>query len=117
MVSASELLKEGRKIVEQGWCQKRMACDASGNSIAAYSPDATCWCVIGGLSSVAHKMFDVDALSMEQFKTCWVAQEAFRDANNISSGLATWNDRSDTTKEMVLEAFDKAIKYAEEKGT
>lgn len=103
MFNLIDNLKEAKKIVEAGWCQRLYA--EGDNHCAVGAIYAAC-----KNPTIAEHMVDV-----------------FIEANKIpNSGsgryftktcsISVWNDLKTTTKQDVINAFDKAIEHAQDKS-
>ena len=108
-MTTKEVLTQARVLVEQGWTQKVCARNANGDRVATNDPDACMFCATGAVSAAIMK-----SAKNQDAK----ADEAFFGAVNLldnitlkcDSGCAeNFNDHPKTTKEDILELFDKAI--------
>lgn len=82
--------------------------NAKGISVSAHHREAVCFCSIGAINLASHKV------NSNWYSCSWQdAQDIFRKANEIDS-IAEFNDSA--THANVMQAFDKAITYAQQKG-
>ena len=114
-MKASEVIIKARSLIEAGWTQGASARDKHGARKNIRDDNATHFCALGAVNRVLYKV--------EMTEEEWVklrhrvvqhlgnAMNAKRD--ELGSGIVTWNDRSDTTKEDVLHAFSVALDQAD----
>jgi hypothetical protein len=112
-MSLKSLLIDAKKIVQNGWCQRAFELpDYSSTFTWGSSWDTGLpigkwskylYCPIGAMTKASKNKSYPDAHD---------AIKCFVEANEIKS-IMCWNDDPDRTKEQVLDAFDKAIEYAE----
>lgn len=100
MKTNKQILQEAKQLlIDKGWTKGCFARDADGEEVSAYSYNATCFCTFGAIKRVA---FDNDGFAGDCFA---IMNESVLSAFDIPE----FNDAPSTTKEMVLELFDKAI--------
>lgn len=90
-----------RKKIEQGWCKGSYAKDSQGNKVVETSPDAVSWCAIGAMHSTDPGAF----FPITKDHPLCMASRGFRN-------ITYFNDDPRTTKQDVLDLFDRAIKIA-----
>jgi len=108
-MSTKQILVETRKLIEQGWTQGVNARNRYKERVAPASPDATCWCLQGGLFRVQH---DLGLL----YSKLIPAEDAI-DATALlrgSNDLVNYNDTPGRTKEEVLQLIDDTINSLED---
>lgn len=105
-----EVLREARKlIVDKGWTQECCARDASGKLCDVGSRAAVAFCMIGAVNRVA----DMDDPTRPFKAACIALRSVLK--TRPGAGLGAWNDEKTRTKEEVIDAFDRAIAWIEER--
>lgn len=105
---ASEVLKRAREKLDAGWTQGAYARDESGKVVDFVDPLAKSFCLIGAYRSAAVEMLNAS-------KTGWwqdTEPGRFIVAKIGTESGVLWNDRSERTKEEVLELLDQTIANA-----
>lgn len=97
-MKVSELLGEARDELAMGWTK------------GAYSHNGSV-CAVGAIERVALRTMDVVAAARAQAEVDRLAREIYGD-----SRVQEFNDRYSTSKQDVLDLFDKAIIGLEERG-
>lgn len=98
-MNAVQVLMEGKKLIERGWCQGALARNEGGLRVPIYDSRVTSVCSVGALV----------AGSAEHGDVC-EAEDLLRVAAGVyHSDVPTWNDDPQRTKEEVIQAFDDAI--------
>lgn len=111
-ISALDVLKEARSLVEHGWTTKAFARDDRGYPVKATEGKPVLYCMLGAVERV----IDGKALEDERSNPYDCLQQS---ANRIDPAsvadhwLDGFNDADDRTHEEVLEAFDIAIDICE----
>jgi hypothetical protein len=100
---AKEVLVKARAKIEQGWTQGTFARNGNQEYVYPTDSDAVSWCVRGAICVVV-----VEETEDLGFR----ARRLLASANQITEGLAVWNDTPGRTQAEVLAAFDKAIAAA-----
>ena len=104
-MTAKQILQEGRTLIEKGWTQEKFARDADGDAVLAKSPRACAWCAEGALYAVEKNFLAVgEAISL--------LDDLAKDQEYDSA--CDFNDHPDTTREDVLDLYNKAIKRCED---
>lgn len=93
-------LSEAKALVEKGWVQGMPWADKKGNLVTR-SEVACKFCLTGALDMVAPELNDY----------CFLRNILKKIVGK--NDLEIWNDTSCRTKKEVLDAYDKAIKFAE----
>lgn len=105
-----EELEIAKRLVQKGWTQGVLARDKHGKETREFSPEATCFCVVGACMRAKN---DIDPNPFTGI--------AFVDNQNLLRTILTiqnfgeirfvdeWNDVEDRTQEQVVTLFDKAI--------
>lgn len=108
-MSTKQILVETRKLIEQGWIQGVNARNEYGASVASGSPDATCWCLQGGLLRVAR---DLNKSGRDIMLVADVLDNTalLRGSND----LVNYNDTPGRTKDEVLQLIDDTINSLED---
>lgn len=106
-----EILREGRRLVAQGWCQGAMAKDAAGRACEACSPAAVAFDPLGAIERATLNLLDGDRryLIQNYYKGFYAL---VRDLHTHSR-LAAWNDDPLRTQADVLERFDIALTHGQ----
>jgi hypothetical protein len=109
------ILEGAKRLVEQGWVQGRRAETESGVNCSPISEQAVKFCMAGAVVRAAADIFGVADAKRTRDAELRV-RRLLKGANNeIGFGLLNpntierFNDRA--TKEEVLAAFDKALKF------
>ncbi len=98
------LLREGRARIRKGWTKGAFARDRAGRSVQSWHEEAKEWCALGALNADGPPF--VDAWSAARYlKRSLLGKE-----NHVDS----FNDRDVTTKQDVLDLYDRAIALCEE---
>lgn len=110
---AKQVAVRARRLIEKGWCRDEWARTAEGGGCPYSSSAARSFCALGAIYRAA---IDVGAeLPPNPFWTEWAGTlpSSFEFA-----GDANWNDARSTSKQDVLERFDRVIEAlsAEERG-
>ncbi len=93
------------------WTQGTYAQDSEGWSVTVSSADAVCYCAHGAIAAVGGLGSErTDAMADA------VAEVLELPGKHEYNRLPPWNDAPERTHAEVMEAFDKAIAYAQEKG-
>jgi len=106
------LLIAGRARIALGWTQRAFARDAGGGEVPPWSPDATCWCVLGAVHTEAP---DPSGGPPVRGAACKRAEEALYDELTTAPGrpwratTTVFNDAPTTTHADILDLFDRAI--------
>ena len=100
-LSTTQILIEGRRVVERGWCQRASARNASGIPCEWDEPAACQWCSTGAMLHVV-SMFVWEHAGALNFLRQAIGQHS----------IVGWNDAPERTKEEVLAAFDRAIQLS-----
>lgn len=98
-MKTSELLGEARDELDKGWAQ------------SAYQTNAGNVCAVGAIERVAMRHQDIRAAARAQAEVNRLAEEI-----HGASYVQHFNDQLGTTKQDVLNLFDKAISGLEERG-
>ena len=97
---ARQMLADAFDLVRSGWCQGMSAQDELGRAIEPSSAFARAWSATGALERVWRRS-DVDQeLALEAFERANLALAAA-----VRDVPSRWNDRSDCTKQSVLDAL------------
>ena len=105
-----EVLKKARGKIAQGWTRRVLARNINNKSVPPRSSKAIEWCILGAIEAVTNS-------SDEQ----WKASQALLHTPGGPLSMincftvAEWNDKAGRTQKEVLAAFDKTIKYLENK--
>ena len=106
-MKALDVLKKGKMRISnpKKWTKGAIARVKGGDSVSAEHPMACQWCLGGALLAETPRSTD---------------QQAFADALSImfevlNTSVGNFNDRKDTTHEIVMEALDKGIAIAKER--
>ena len=104
----SELLIKAQAVIAdpRRWTQDVYAKDAEGQDSAPCGPDAVCWCSLGALHAVAH---EENTYNTRFAATRYLARVS---AECGYSDVSDFNDNS--SHEIVMKAWDRAIKLAKE---
>jgi hypothetical protein len=105
-VTASEILRRGRHLIRQGWCQRADARDAGGKEVLPWSDAARSWSILGsvvGSDGVARGAFG--AMPIVELGEAIVA---LGEAAGTDS-LEAWNDDPGRTQDDVVALFDHAL--------
>lgn len=105
MIGALEVLKSARARIAkpENWAQGNFAYDSNGFAVASRDKHAVCWCALGAIITV------LSPYSGEAGE--WLALAIA--GSRVRSSIPEFNDRSTTTHDDVLGAFDKAIAMIE----
>ena len=101
--NALQLLRAGRRRIEQGWCQESWAKDADGNDTDPWRLNAVSWCASGAICAER-----VPA----PCSGYWEARAMLKnvlDSQWNTNLLPDWNDTKGRTRKEVLEVYDRAI--------
>ena len=95
--TAARVLDRAADYVDQGWTQGANARNADGDSWAPDSPDATCWCAMGGIKAALADL--VNSKTPDQHKWCTVFDAALRGvhAETGIGSVSVWNDTDGQT--------------------
>lgn len=96
MKSTLLVLRDAKAKIEQGWCQRALARDASGDWVHARGPEAVQWCALGALQAVTNSL-------LQEEIPAWKLLTSLTPGHSIS----LYNNTH--SKEEVLSLFDKAI--------
>ena len=104
----SELLTKAKAVIAdpKHWTQGWYAKDAEGQPVGPRKSYAVCWCSLGALDKVAHE---------ENTYSTHSTTAGYLDVVSVEcgySGIPDFNDNS--SHEIVMKAWDKAIKLAKE---
>lgn len=105
-MKSETILRRGRDLVHQGWCQDDDAHDANGDRVEPWSMDARSWSMLGAL--VATEGVGRGAIGRIPVDELGRAIVALGEAANTHS-LEAWNDRPGRTRSAVIAAFDAAL--------
>ena len=61
------VLVEARRLIEAGWNQGHISCDADGNAVGPISPRAVSFCLIGALIRAVKNVYPNEAISVVVF--------------------------------------------------
>lgn len=112
-VSAAEILRDARALIEHGWCQDSAAVDARGVAVDPTARSACAWCVSGALNRALHTP-NHDRRDYFTFFRARAALAQIVGADPAVIGqIVVWNDHPERTQAEVLAAFDRAIAAAE----
>lgn len=100
----AQILRQARALIKKGWCKKVIARTKTGACTYPDSRYACAWCAEGAIQRACKHKFRFYVMTLVGI----VKRE-----NKISKELHQWNDAPRRTKDDVLRAFDRAIKYAE----
>ena len=105
-----EILKKTRDLVEQGWCQLKIAKNSVGIEVSVDDPSAVKWCIEGAIARACFERFP-GQFGPRQLLLCSTYNYLGRQLLNtgVTRGLAKWNDANGRTKQQVLEFLDNAI--------
>lgn len=116
------LLQEARRLVTQGWTQDVFARTRRGDEVLHKEQEPYSFCATGALCYARDRdnvlgpvvdWGDSDDIHNRSLVES-LAGRSFSLANKIVL-IEKWNDANGRTKKDVLEAFDKAIAYAQDK--
>lgn len=96
------ILKQARKLIQQGWCQEAYARDANGNKVEAVDETAVCWCISGAILKAAGGYQGRHGEDAERVVDYFAVVIGTIDVSG-------WNDSPATTKEKVLKAIDDLL--------
>lgn len=123
----AELLVERIKL---GWTQKLFARGADGECIAATKPEATCWCLLGGLQYARNVLFKHeiafplitlgdDLVRIELVRGIAPGEVELHTAQ-LGNVIAVWNDARERTQAEVIALAEGALqrlrKYAQQQA-
>lgn len=102
-MTAKELLIAAKQLIAtpDSWTKYYPATTSTGACISPHSPDATCFCSYGALDKAAGPGDDNHIVYREALSAL---QELAPNGH-----VAIFNDHPNTTHDMVLDLFDKAI--------
>lgn len=113
MKSTLQILQETRTLLSDKtkWAKGTLAFNGRGQAVAPNDPSATKWCLMGGISLICGAEWHAQTMDL-----VYAALRAQIDPSEFTSlsGLGSWNDKSETTHELILQTLDKAITH--EKG-
>lgn len=98
-MTTKDILIEGRKRIESGWCKGCMAVDKNGKEVEPHSSKAVKWCALGAIVATRQKTHLVV-----------VAEERLK--KHLPRGfkyIAKYNDSLKRGKAPILRLYDKAI--------
>ena len=101
--NALRMLREGRRRIEQGWCQGSWAQDADGNATNPWRPGAVCWCATGALLNDG---------ANDDGSGWWEATARLKTVlgeQQRGDDVPGWNDARGRTRKEVLDLYDRAI--------
>lgn len=112
-MNETDILIEAKNIINlEGWTQGSLCREASGAPGNLTDPRTVSFCSMGGI---------YEAIMRAGLNTVETGPvfDLFVEANGLESDtklhpIAAFNDSCITTKEMVLDAFDKAIAYSKD---
>ena len=102
-MTAKEVLVKARGLIEKGWTQKVGSRDIDGNVVFAKDSRASSWCASGAIWAVLPE----DVLYSDY--TDLLTRQALCD-------ITQFNDDPNTTKNDILEIYDKAIERCEDEN-
>src|ERR1700676_2993389 len=100
-MSGKIILEGAAKLIGKGFCKKDFATDANGIQCDPYSPDATCFCMLGALQRAA-KDAGIDYMD----EACRDARIALRSI--VGDVISDKNDAQHTNADMVIAWFKQA---------
>jgi len=100
------ILAVARRLIRQGWTQRRFAADADGNSTGISSDTACKFCVVGALYRAAEDL----GLPRSEMLDARVRMLAIL---NVPT-LGLWNDDAWRTQAEVVQLLDTVIKEVED---
>lgn len=144
-LTAVEILKNAKQVVETGWVQKYFCVSKEGYPVSLRDASASCHCSIGAISSVlgvdpgilvarlaymkagylSHDLATpVEEVEKAQMKLATAMKAGYVDAGRgqlspetrPASIIVAVNDQAGMTKERIVAFFDDAIKLCEEEG-
>ena len=103
MNSVKQVLTDAAQLVRGGWTQGAEARDATGQSIEATKPAATCYCLVGAIRRAAPNCeLSVESiLALRKSPSCPIGA----DGNPV--GLIYWNDTAGRTADEVASFVEK----------
>jgi hypothetical protein len=109
-VSAKKVLTKTRELLskEGAWGQHAFAYDKSDERIPWDDRRACCWCLEGGIKVSARRC----AASRRHYNEALDLVKEEIVTLGFFGSVQGWNDRRDTTKEIVLAVIDRAIAKA-----
>ncbi len=98
-------------LLDKGWCQGLYAQNESGLQVSYISDEAVCFCIVGGIDKVAHKLEKAfrhlmgaalaDSLTLGLMNG--LPNSTINKTPSVREGeLTDWNDKADRTKEQVV---------------
>lgn len=111
-LKSRNVLKRAAQVIAEPerWCKSQMARNSDGNPVEPESPNAVCFCAFG---AIRRAYLELDMV-VEASCLRLVESEAMRLAAPGGFGFLHFNDKS--THKEVLEMFETAIDYVEERG-
>jgi hypothetical protein len=102
-----EILREGRRLIETGWCQGATAKDSHDAGVDPTSPNAVQFDPLGAIERAVSNLFGGDERYLTQ--NFYKAFYAFVGELHTHAAIAAWNDDPARLKEHILERFDRAL--------
>ena len=99
MMTTKEILIKAKVLIEKGWTQGVAARNDYGFIVHPTDPKACEWCATGAIRAVA--MGDSETREIAIY---------LEDFIELKSTLVSFNDNVNTTREDILELFDRVIK-------
>lgn len=115
-----ERLEQGLARVTRGWAQDVLACNADGDQVDPEDKDATCWCMLGALTSDKLGFYEDAPRSyarrelantlMDQTPEYRNFDEATREDKRLDlEFISEWNDDPGRTPDQVIKLFQDTI--------
>lgn len=106
--TATQVLKDAKKIVTKGWCKNHYAVNKAGKGVYKYGRTVAKCCSEGAIFRAAGLNAGTELTQAIEMLESVIPKARLGFAN-----IPAWNDHKSRTKAQVLKAFTKAIKAAE----
>lgn len=113
-----KVLREARKLIQQGWCQGSAARNTRGDPVNVRAPSAVCWCATGSVTKVINdgnigtSLNDTRSYAHLSDAVCARLSAAILAGAMLSYPIIQYNDHPSTTQKDIIEMFDRAIEQA-----